>query len=154
MQNTTQIIFSCCRSLTTMLMRNFLSSMAESDNDEQSWEDANPNRTPILPPLPQARGSPRILPLAEAELLACPRSKVMHSTRNYNYNFSLVHSPTLFENDTAFHSLVIPPFQKEPILTIAPSQVTQSSTCDDFIVGKGRGTMFLFSGCAGIGETT
>ncbi|KAF2130042.1 P-loop containing nucleoside triphosphate hydrolase protein [Dothidotthia symphoricarpi CBS 119687] len=56
-------------------------------------------------------------------------------------------------NTNAFDSLVLPPDQKELILSFAESQAMQSTPFDDVISGKGRGHITLLSGPPGVGKT-
>jgi hypothetical protein len=55
-------------------------------------------------------------------------------------------------NSTAFDKLVLPPDQKELILSFSESQIAGSSF-DDIIQGKGKGIICLLSGPPGVGKT-
>lgn len=55
-------------------------------------------------------------------------------------------------NSTAFDRLVLPPDQKELILSFSESQIA-GSTFDDVIQGKGKGIICLLSGPPGVGKT-
>jgi hypothetical protein len=57
-------------------------------------------------------------------------------------------------NDNAFNSLVLPPDQKELILSFAESQTMNRSGFDDIISGKGRGHITLLSGPPGVGKVS
>ena len=53
----------------------------------------------------------------------------------------------------AFQSLVLPSDTKDLLLAFADSQIKREHTFDDFIQGKGRGTIMLLSGPPGVGKT-
>ncbi|KAK3298739.1 P-loop containing nucleoside triphosphate hydrolase protein [Chaetomium fimeti] len=55
-------------------------------------------------------------------------------------------------NSTAFDKLVLPPDQKELILSFSESQIA-GSNFDDIIQGKGKGIICLLSGPPGVGKT-
>ncbi|KAL2160976.1 hypothetical protein VTH06DRAFT_8688 [Thermothelomyces fergusii] len=55
-------------------------------------------------------------------------------------------------NTTAFDRLVLPPEQKELIMSFAESQIA-GSQFDDIIQGKGKGIICLLSGPPGVGKT-
>lgn len=55
-------------------------------------------------------------------------------------------------NSTAFDRLVLPPDQKELIMSFSESQIAGSSF-DDVIQGKGKGIICLLSGPPGVGKT-
>ena len=56
-------------------------------------------------------------------------------------------------NTKAFDSLVLPPAQKELILTLSESQLANQQVFDDVIQGKGKGINILLSGPPGTGKT-
>ncbi|KAI9647718.1 hypothetical protein NHQ30_004104 [Ciborinia camelliae] len=96
----------------------------------------------------------RIKLLNPEQLLICSPLLKGYALRQKLWLEFLVDVPTeIVWNDSAFQSLVLPPSQKELILAIATSQISKSSTFDDVISGKGKGTILLLSGGPGIGKT-
>ena len=59
----------------------------------------------------------------------------------------------MFGDDGAFPSLVMPANTKDLVLAFAESQVKRQQSFDDFIHGKGKGTIMLLSGPPGTGKT-
>ncbi|KAK4244639.1 mitochondrial sorting [Corynascus novoguineensis] len=86
------------------------------------------------------------------QMLARPR------TRGYSLKFKkwldfFVEQITEVEwNSTAFDRLVLPPDQKELIMSFSESQIA-GSRFDDIIQGKGKGIICLLSGPPGVGKT-
>ena len=56
-------------------------------------------------------------------------------------------------NEDAFSSLVLPPDQKDMIMSFALTQSKGKTSFDDVISGKGRGINILLSGPPGVGKT-
>lgn len=67
--------------------------------------------------------------------------------------FFVRHIQEVEYNDTAFDSLVIPPVQKEFILSLVNDHRNKHSIFDDLIKGKGKGIIFLLHGPPGVGKT-
>ncbi|KAJ2899676.1 P-loop containing nucleoside triphosphate hydrolase protein [Zalerion maritima] len=53
----------------------------------------------------------------------------------------------------AFNKLVLPASIKETIVTLVEGQLDETSDFDDFMLGKGRGVVFLLAGSPGVGKT-
>ena len=56
-------------------------------------------------------------------------------------------------NNNALENLVMPPDQKELILSLSKSQLTNRQRFDDIIQGKGKGFIILLAGPPGTGKT-
>ncbi|KAF7872214.1 hypothetical protein EAF04_003139 [Stromatinia cepivora] len=93
-------------------------------------------------------------PLTAEQLLICSSLLKGYALKQKRWLEFLVDVPTnIVWNDSAFQSLVLPPSQKDLILAIATSRISNSSKFDGVISGKGKGTILLLSGGPGTGKT-
>lgn len=92
--------------------------------------------------------------LGEAQHLIC-RSKLRgYSLKAKRWlDFFVDLTSEISWNEAAFDALVLPPDQKDLIMSFAEAQVQERQTFDDVIEGKGKGIIMLLSGPPGVGKT-
>jgi ATPase family associated with various cellular activities (AAA) len=84
-----------------------------------------------------------------------PTQHLLHNTSHHPeiVEFFVDLTAQIQWNTHAFDKLVLPPDQKELLLSFAESQVTDKALFDDIIEGKGKGIIILLSGPPGVGKT-
>ena len=119
-------------------------------------EMPEPQAASTLPPPPEYQKSPfaEIKALTESQLLICCNSVRAYSLKDKKWLSMYMDSlEEIVWNDGAFPSLVMPANTKDLVLAFAESQVKRQQNFDDFIHGKGKGTIMLLSGPPGTGKT-